>query len=88
MRGSNGPSLPRAASTVSAEDEASVFGAAKAREVATPFMGEVRRAVDRVLAAGHKAGGFSAHGGAATKLRMLAAEGVPQGDTRSLFDGA
>ena len=42
----------------------------------------------RVLAAGHKAGGFSAHGGAATKLRMLAVEGVLQGDTRSLFDGA
>lgn len=31
----------------------------------------------RVLAAGGKAGGFSAHGGAQTKLRMLAAEGAP-----------
>jgi len=30
----------------------------------------------RVLAAGGKLGGFSAHGGAATKLRMLAIEGV------------
>ncbi len=32
----------------------------------------------RALAAGHRAGGFPAHRGAATKLRMLAAEGVPQ----------
>jgi methylated-DNA-[protein]-cysteine S-methyltransferase len=31
----------------------------------------------RVLAAGGKIGGFSAHGGAATKLRMLAIEGAP-----------
>ena len=30
----------------------------------------------RVLSAGGKIGGFSAHGGVATKLRMLAAEGV------------
>ena len=30
----------------------------------------------RVLAAGGKVGGFSAPGGAATKLRMLALEGV------------
>ena len=41
----------------------------------------------RVLAAGHKAGGFSAHGGVATKLRMLLAEGALQGETLSLFDG-
>lgn len=40
----------------------------------------------RVLAAGRKPGGFSAHGGAATKLRMLAAEGALRGDTPSLFD--
>lgn len=40
----------------------------------------------RVLAAGHKTGGFSAHGGAATKVRMLAAEGALHGETRSLFD--
>jgi methylated-DNA-[protein]-cysteine S-methyltransferase len=31
----------------------------------------------RVLAAGRKIGGFSAHGGTATKLRMLAIEGAP-----------
>jgi methylated-DNA-[protein]-cysteine S-methyltransferase len=31
----------------------------------------------RVLAAGGKIGGFSAHGGTATKLRMLAIEGAP-----------
>jgi methylated-DNA-[protein]-cysteine S-methyltransferase len=30
-----------------------------------------------VLAAGGKLGGFSAHGGIATKLRMLAIEGAP-----------
>ncbi|HEY9094257.1 MAG TPA: MGMT family protein, partial [Hydrogenophaga sp.] len=40
----------------------------------------------RVLAAGHRAGGFSAQGGAATKLRMLAIEGVGLGGTRPLFD--
>lgn len=31
----------------------------------------------RVLAAGKKAGGFSAHGGVGTKLKMLEIEGVP-----------
>jgi methylated-DNA-[protein]-cysteine S-methyltransferase len=36
----------------------------------------------RVLSAGRKIGGFSAHGGTATKLRMLAIEGTPvQGAT-------
>ncbi|MDM0073521.1 methylated-DNA--[protein]-cysteine S-methyltransferase [Variovorax sp. J2P1-59] len=40
----------------------------------------------RVLAAGGKWGGFSAHGGAASKLRMLAIEGArPDSDTASLF---
>ena len=34
----------------------------------------------RVLAAGQRPGGFSAHGGAATKLRMLAAEGAAPGN--------
>jgi len=38
----------------------------------------------RVLAAGGKAGGFSADGGVSTKLRMLAIEGAGQG---ALFDG-
>jgi methylated-DNA-[protein]-cysteine S-methyltransferase len=33
----------------------------------------------RVLAAGGKIGGFSAHGGTATKQRMLTLEGVPVG---------
>lgn len=33
----------------------------------------------RILAAGHSPGGFSAHGGAATKLRMLAAEAAAAG---------
>ncbi|HEY2256603.1 MAG TPA: methylated-DNA--[protein]-cysteine S-methyltransferase [Variovorax sp.] len=40
----------------------------------------------RVLAAGGKWGGFSAHGGAAAKLRMLAIEGArPPSDTAPLF---
>jgi methylated-DNA-[protein]-cysteine S-methyltransferase len=33
----------------------------------------------RVLAAGGKLGGFSAHGGAATKAKLLALEGVDVG---------
>jgi methylated-DNA-[protein]-cysteine S-methyltransferase len=40
----------------------------------------------RVLAAGGKWGGFSAHGGATAKLRMLAIEGArPESDTQPLF---
>ena len=39
----------------------------------------------RVLAAGGRMGGFSAPGGAATKLRMLAIEGARVGDEPSLF---
>jgi methylated-DNA-[protein]-cysteine S-methyltransferase len=39
----------------------------------------------RVLAAGGKSGGFSAEGGAMTKLRMLEIEGAQWGETRSLF---
>ena len=41
----------------------------------------------RVLAAGDKPGGFSASGGALTKLRMLQIEGACPGGTASLFDG-
>lgn len=41
----------------------------------------------RVLAANGKTGGFSAHGGAQTKLRMLQIEGYRPGATASLFDG-
>src|ERR1700738_2612272 len=40
----------------------------------------------RVLAAGGKPGGFSANGGVATKLRMLAIEGAVVNHTPSLFD--
>ena len=40
----------------------------------------------RVLAAGDKPGGFSANGGVATKLRMLAIEGAHVNYTPSLFD--
>lgn len=39
----------------------------------------------RVLAAGGKAGGFSAAGGVATKLRLLAIEGVRASDELTLF---
>lgn len=42
----------------------------------------------RVLAAGNKPGGFSAGGGAITKLRMLAIEGAQSSGTASLFDDA
>jgi methylated-DNA-[protein]-cysteine S-methyltransferase len=39
----------------------------------------------RVLAAGGKLGGFSAHGGARTKLRLLSIEGVQLPGTTPLF---
>lgn len=39
----------------------------------------------RVLAAGDRAGGFSAYGGAQQKLRMLATEGACPGGTLPLF---
>ncbi|MCG6207541.1 methylated-DNA--[protein]-cysteine S-methyltransferase [Rhodopseudomonas sp. HC1] len=40
----------------------------------------------RVLAAGGKPGGFSANGGVATKLKLLAIEGAAVNYTPSLFD--
>jgi methylated-DNA-[protein]-cysteine S-methyltransferase len=40
----------------------------------------------RVLAAGGKPGGFSANGGVATKLKMLAIEGAVVNHTPSLFE--
>lgn len=40
----------------------------------------------RVLAAGNRPGGFSASGGTATKMRMLAIEGAVLGDTLPLFE--
>ena len=40
----------------------------------------------RVLAAGNRPGGFSAGGGAITKLRMLAIEGAQPSGTAPLFD--
>jgi methylated-DNA-[protein]-cysteine S-methyltransferase len=42
----------------------------------------------RVLAAHGQAGGFSAHGGAVTKLRLLSIEGVQAPGTSTLFDAA
>lgn len=41
----------------------------------------------RVLAAHHRAGGFSANGGVATKLRLLTLEGARFGAEPGLFDG-
>ena len=40
----------------------------------------------RVLAAGQRAGGFSAPGGTRTKLRLLEIEGAPLGGSPGLFD--
>jgi methylated-DNA-[protein]-cysteine S-methyltransferase len=40
----------------------------------------------RVVAAGGKLGGFSAPGGARTKLRLLSIEGAPIASTPSMFD--
>jgi methylated-DNA-[protein]-cysteine S-methyltransferase len=40
----------------------------------------------RVLAAGGRAGGFSANGGRLTKLRLLTIERARSGDTPTLFD--
>lgn len=42
----------------------------------------------RVLAAGGRSGGFSATGGARTKLRLLEIEGYRPGGAPSLFDAA
>ena len=41
----------------------------------------------RVLAAGGRTGGFSANGGVATKLRMLAVEGARHADQKAAFEG-
>lgn len=41
----------------------------------------------RVLARGGRVGGFTASGGTATKLRLLAAEGVELGEPEPLFSG-
>jgi O-6-methylguanine DNA methyltransferase len=41
----------------------------------------------RVLAAGSKAGGFSANGGVTTKLRLLTIERARTSDAPTLFDG-
>jgi methylated-DNA-[protein]-cysteine S-methyltransferase len=41
----------------------------------------------RVLAAGGRPGGFTAHGGLATKRRLLAIEGAPAAGGRDLFEG-
>ena len=42
----------------------------------------------RVVAAGGKLGGFSANGGVATKLRLLALEGAPVNGVLPLFEDA
>ncbi len=40
----------------------------------------------RILAAGNRSGGFSAHGSTDTKLRMLEAEGARFGSQPGLFE--
>ena len=58
-------------------------GQACARNKVAPFV-----PCHRILAAGYRAGGFSAHGGTATKLKMLEAEGARYGAAPGLFDRA
>ena len=69
-----------AGATVSYRDIAARIGAPRAARAVGQALGRnpfpIIVPCHRVLAAGGKIGGFSAHGGATTKLRMLAAEGV------------
>jgi O-6-methylguanine DNA methyltransferase len=69
-----------AGATVSYRDIAARLGAPRAARAVGQALGRnpfpIIVPCHRVLAAGGKIGGFSAHGGVATKLRMLAAEGV------------
>jgi methylated-DNA-[protein]-cysteine S-methyltransferase len=70
-----------AGATVSYRDIAARLGAPRSARAVGQALGRnpfpIIVPCHRVLAAGGKIGGFSAHGGVATKLRMLAAEGVP-----------
>ena len=74
------------------------YGAISARLGAQDLAREVGQALGRnpfpiivpchrVLAAGGKAGGFSANGGITTKLRLLTIERARTSDTPTLFDG-
>jgi methylated-DNA-[protein]-cysteine S-methyltransferase len=76
--------------TITYGEIAKRLGAADARDVGqamgqNPFPPIVP--CHRVVAAGGKTGGFSARGGVATKLRMLAIEGAPIDGTLPLFEG-
>lgn len=67
------------ARTIGEPDAARAVGQALGRNPFAPIV-----PCHRVMAAGGKTGGFSAHGGVSTKLRMLAIEGAEQ--QASLFD--
>jgi methylated-DNA-[protein]-cysteine S-methyltransferase len=76
--------------TITYGEIAKRLGAAEARDVGqamgqNPFPPIVP--CHRVVAAGGKTGGFSAPGGVATKLRMLAIEGAQVDGTLPLFEG-
>jgi methylated-DNA-[protein]-cysteine S-methyltransferase len=76
--------------TITYGEIAKRLGAVEARDVGqamgqNPFPPIVP--CHRVVAAGSKTGGFSAPGGVATKLRMLAIEGAQVDGTLPLFEG-
>jgi methylated-DNA-[protein]-cysteine S-methyltransferase len=76
--------------TITYGEIAERLGAVEARDVGqamgqNPFPPIVP--CHRVVAAGGKTGGFSARGGVATKLRMLAIEGAQVDGTLPLFEG-
>jgi len=76
--------------TITYGEIAKRLGTAEARDVGqamgqNPFPPIVP--CHRVVAAGGKTGGFSARGGVATKLRMLAIEGAQVDGTLPLFEG-
>jgi len=80
-----------AGATITYGEIAKRLGEADARDVGqamgqNPFAPIVP--CHRVVAAGGKTGGFSAKGGVATKLRLLAIEGTPVDGTLPLFERA
>jgi methylated-DNA-[protein]-cysteine S-methyltransferase len=69
------------AARLDAPDEARAVGQALGENPFPPVV-----PCHRVVAAGHKTGGFSANGGVDTKLRLLAIEGAQVGGDCPLFD--
>jgi methylated-DNA-[protein]-cysteine S-methyltransferase len=82
--------IPRGA-TLSYGDLAARLGAPGSARAVGQALGRNPFAIvvpcHRVLAAGGKLGGFSANGGIATKLRLLAIEGAQAGGAPALVDG-